>query len=444
MASDFYSTASPRNASIISLHLTKPEHDLKQEKKKRLKLRRSRANNTNGATKTLIIVKGNQEVDKSYLKQHNGFRTILKALKHRIQTLKVRRHNGSVRAVSSPSVDADRIGDSLRLSQDSTPGNVASANPERSGSTQGLVAVDPEVDKKEEVGNYGETEVTELRSSSGDDDLHWDILGTIHSYEGPTKVFSKPRAKPKTLKISDDETPLSALPLYDNRVLKEATSGLRIFVNVSEEAVKEPRKKPTSTRGESTLSGSVDDTENNEGLSSIPADELFNEDEAKGSEKLDRLLSNEKATDAIAKEIAQLLTDDPSGSSEDPSASTDDLAVVSDDLSGHQPDNLPSTSDNAPEGSKDLSTKSAESTKSDDWSTKSDDSSTKSDDSPTTFESSQTPSVSALIAADDTVASSDKSLSSTMSSATQKCLGKRDSTECTISAICCSVCCQAG
>ena len=179
-ASDFYSTASARNASIISLHRTKPEHDLKQEKKKRLKLRRSRANNTNGATRTLVIVKGNQEVDKNYLKQHNDFRPILKALEQRIQALKVRRHGGSVHEVSSPRVDAGRVGDSLRLSQDSTPGNVDSANPERSRSTQGLVAVDPEVGKKEEVG--------ELRRNGSDGIAH--VIGRRRPSVGHSRNYT--------------------------------------------------------------------------------------------------------------------------------------------------------------------------------------------------------------------------------------------------------------
>ena len=84
------------------------------------------------------------------------------------------------------------------------------------------------------------------------------------------------------------------------------------------------------TQEPSSPSKSNDITSSDDG-SSISIEELFNDDDSKSSAKIDRLLSDDKTTDALAKEIAHLLTDEPASSSENPKASPNDLAIITDD-----------------------------------------------------------------------------------------------------------------
>ena len=384
LASDCYLQYSPKNASKISYDFAKKKLNVKRKRGRPLKLCRSRTKESNGVTRTLVIVKGNQEIDSNYLKQHTDFKPILEALRQRIRTLKARKQKEAVTKMSPAKANADLVPALPHISSYSLSQDSSLANPERSLAVS-KASPDTMIDKKEEVGNYGETQVTDLRTSSSKDKLQWGILGTIHTYEGPQRIYPKQHTNKST--SVDKTTSLSSLPLYDDRVLREATSGLRIFVNISSKDNKGQYHAPSKSANP-TSSEDIKDTENNDLSSSISVDELFNDDDTKSSEKIDRLLSDDETTDALSKEIAKLLTDDPS-SPLDSATSTDDIALVPDD--------------------------------------------------------SSTASSEPIAAPDDTVESSGKSSSPTVSSAMQNCLAKRgrDSTDCSVSAVCCSVCCPA-
>jgi hypothetical protein len=239
--------------------------------------------------------------------------------------------------------------------------------------------------------------------------------------------------------------------MYDDRVLKKATSGLQIFVKDSEKDKKHVRHSshqtltgtlaPSSGLGDVTTTSSApgdiissfttdvppiastssdittgsmssedddvitsksqdDDvitSKSPDDESSISVEELFNDDDLKSSAKIDRLLSDDKTTDALAKEIASLLTDDPANSSENPKASPNDLAIITDDAPIEQKTSQPVTD--------------------------------------------VTP-----VSSEEAVSSAQMSSPLTVSTAAQQCVAKRGlgSTECSLSMICCSACCPLG
>lgn len=414
------------NTTTLSSKCRQLRLNFKQKKKKPLHFRRQRTKDTEGGTRTLMIVRGNQEISREYIKQHHGFKPVLRALKRRIEILKSRKKKG-------------------------LPNYFVVRSKSR----------DTEGGKKQVVASYGETEVTEVRTSSPEYARHWEILGTLHKYAGPKIVQANPPHKEK-LPDPFEETPLSQLPLYDDRVIKQATSGLKIFVtdsnnDKSHNKHSSPSQKtftgviptPSSssalkdvssgsstssglhdvTFGSSTSSGLHDVTSGDTSLSynhgpsrnnkvssgttttlkipnvpqfdddteSISIEDLFNDDDTKSSAKIDRLLSDDKTTDALAKEIASLLTDEPTSSYEDPKASPNDIAIITDDAPIKQKGSGPVT---------DVTTVSSE----------------------------------------EAATSVQKSSPLTVSSVSQQCLAKRglDSTQCSISMICCSVCCPLG
>ncbi|XP_028412332.1 uncharacterized protein LOC114535146 [Dendronephthya gigantea] len=432
----------------------------KFERGKQLILRRERTSETNGATRTLIIVNGDQEISREYIKQHHDFKPVLKALKQRIETLQARKQGKilSTTGVNNTSLRHLKI----------FPYLVRSASRDTEGG------------KKENVLSTAYTEVTDPRSSSPDYVPYWQVLGTIHTYDIPKKIVSRPLHREKLPDPYNDVT-LSKLPLYDDRVLKDVTSGLKIFVKDSNEKKNDKdlshqtltgvTPAPSSSTnglhdissGEPTSSGLHDDTlptssglhdntlpsssglhddtlptssgfhdvssdvfashtsnepssrptsshvttesvsaENNVAMveksphdeDSISVDDLFNDDDSKATAKIDRLLSDDKATDALAKEIASLLTDEPVGSSENPKASPKDLAIITDDAPIKQKAFQPVTD--------------------------------------------VTP-----VSSEEAVSSAQKSTPLSVSTATQQCLAKRGlgSTQCSLSMICCSACC---
>ena len=409
--------------------------EFRLQRRKALKLRRQKTKQRQGDRRTLIILKGNKEISREYMKQHHAFKPVLKALKQRLETLKARKKGG------------------LRSSSDASLPHVKFPNLYlvRSESR------DTEGGKKQDVVSTAYTEATDVRTSSPDVSPHWQIVGTIHKYETPKKVQPKPQHKEK-LPDPYEQTPVSTLPLYDDRVLNKATSGLKIFVKDSNDDKKHEKNSPHKTLSgvtpapshdvTSTSSGLHDVTTTSSGLhdvtttssshdvtssyttdepsgestsseittkgmssenddittsnnpdddSSISVEELFNDDDSKSSAKIDRLLSDDKMTDALAKEIASLLTDEPATSSENPKASPNDMAVITDDAPIEQKTSRPVTE--------------------------------------------VTP-----VASEEAVSSAQASSPLTASSATQQCLAKRGlgSTQCSLSMICCSACCPLG
>ena len=400
-----------------------------KKKRKTLKLRREKTKESRGETRTLIIVKGDQEISREYMKQHHGFKPVLKAIKNRLENLKARKKNGGLKTVNTTKDDIA----SLRHMKFPNLYLVRS------------VSQDTEGGKKQDVVSTAYTESTEVRTSSPDVTPHWDIVGTIHTYEVPKKTVVKPLHREK-LPDPYKETPLSTLPLYDDRVLKKATSGLNIFVkdSASGKHVKNLSHKTLSGVTPAPSSGLHDVTTNESGLhdvtsgditssyttdapsrvststvvttgsmssenddvttsknpddeSSISVEELFNDDDSKSSAKIDRLLSDDKTTDALAKEIASLLTDEPANSSENPKASPNDIAIITDDAPVKQKTSRPVTEVTS-------------------------------------------------VSSEEAVSSAQKSSPLDVSSATQQCLAKRGlgSTECSLSMICCSACCPLG
>ena len=465
-----------------------------------LKLRRQPTKETQATTRTFILVKGDQEISREYIKLHHEVKPVLKALRRRIETLKARKKGGL--KSSSPNATDDGPSSVLHLTKFPNLYLVRSASRDAEGG------------KKHDVLSTAYTEVTDVRTSTPEVSPDWEILGTIHKYDTPKK--SKPKHKerlpdPHIDKLSDPykETPISSLPLYDDRVLEKATSGLQIFVNdstddekhekhLSEKTLSGFTPTPSATVHDvkttssglhdvkttspglhdvkTTSSGFYDDTTTSSGLhdikttspglhdvkttssglhdvkttssglhdvkttspglqevsttssglhdvtssyttqepssasesndvtssndeSSISIEELFNDDDdSKSSAKIDRLLSDDKTTDALAKEIANLLTDDraPGSSSENPKASPNDLAIVTDDAPIEQKTSQPVT---------EVSSISAEA-----------------------------------------VSSAQKTTPLTVSKATEQCLAKRGlgSTQCSLSMICCSACCPLG
>jgi hypothetical protein len=421
-------------------HKTSPEckeFRLQQSRKKPLKLRRRRTKDSQGATRTLIIVKGNQEISREYMKQHHAFKPVLRALKQRIEDLKARRKGGGLS--SSPDNHTTNNITSLRhVTKFPNLYLVRSASRDAGGG------------KKQDVLSTAYTEVTDARTSSPEVSPYWEILGTIHTYEAPKKIVLKARHK-ETLPDPYTKTNLSTLPMYDDRVLKKATSGLQIFVKDSEKDKKHVRHSshqtltgtlaPSSGLGDVTTTSSApgdiissfttdvppiastssdittgsmssedddvitsksqdDDvitSKSPDDESSISVEELFNDDDLKSSAKIDRLLSDDKTTDALAKEIASLLTDDPANSSENPKASPNDLAIITDDAPIEQKTSQPVTD--------------------------------------------VTP-----VSSEEAVSSAQMSSPLTVSTAAQQCVAKRGlgSTECSLSMICCSACCPLG
>lgn len=483
-----------------------------------LKLRRQQTKETQATTRTFILVKGDQEISREYIKQHHEVKPVLKALRRRIETLKARK-KGGLKSSSTNATDDDPSS-VLHLTKFPNLYLVRSASRDAEGG------------KKHDVLSTAYTEVTDVRTSTPEVSPDWEILGTIHKYDTPKK--SKPKHKerlpdPHIDKLSDPykETPISSLPLYDDRVLEKATSGLQIFVNdstddekhekhLSQKTLSDVTPTPSATVHDVkttssglhdvkatspglhdvkiTSSGFYDDTTTSSGLhdvkttspglhdvkttssglddettssglyddtttstelhdvkttsselhdvkptspglqevsttssglhdvtssyttqepssasesndvtssndeSSISIEELFNDDDSKSSAKIDRLLSDDKTTDALAKEIANLLTDDhvPASSSENPKASPNDLAIVTDDAPIEQKTSQPVT---------EVSSISAEA-----------------------------------------VSSAQKTTPLTVSKATEQCLAKRGlgSTQCSLSMICCSACCPLG
>ena len=488
---------------------------VRQKRRRVLKLRRQRTKETQATTRTFILVKGNQEISREYIKQHREVKPVLKALRRRIETLKARKKGGL--KSSSAEATAD---DAASLAKFPNLYLVRSASRDAEGG------------KKQNVLGTAYTEVTDVRTSTPDVSPDWEILGTVHKYDAPKKAKPKHKEKlpdPHIEKVPDSykETPLSSLPLYDDRVLKKATSGLQIFVKDSTDDEKHEKHsshnggvKPASSTGlhdvkttspglhdvtttsfdlnddtttsseshddtttssglhddTTTSSGLHDDTTTSSGLhddtttsglhadtitssglhddtitssglhdvkttssglqvpttssklhdvtskdvtssyitqepsspsetnditssddgSSISIEELFNDDDSKSSAKIDRLLSDDKTTDALAKEIANLLTDEPASSSEDPKASPNDLAIITDDAPIEQKT------------------------------------------------SQQVTEVSPISA--EAVSSAQKTSPLTVSRATEQCLAKRGlgPTQCSLSMICCSACCPLG
>ena len=388
--------------------------------RKPLRLVHQRKKESSGVTRTLIVIKGNQEISREYIKQHHAFKPVLRALKRRIENLKARK-NGEM--VNMTSVDTK----SLRYLK-----TLPKLYLVRSKSR------DTEGGKKQDVLSTAYTEVTDVRTSSDEVIPHWDVLGTIHSYKAPKKFVIKPLHKEK-LPDPYEEPPSSSLPLYDDRILKKVTSGLKIFVNDVNNETKQAKHfsnkalsgvtpspssglhdvtfgdvtslfttdKPASTSTltndevtEGNMSSENDDITSSKNLndkSSISIEELFNDDDSKSSTKIDELLSDDKTTDALAKEIANLLTDEPQDSSENPKASPNDLAIITDDAPVKQKAFRPITD--------------------------------------------VTP-----VSSEEAVSSAQKASPLTISTATQQCLAKRGlgSTDCSVSMICCSACCPLG
>ena len=410
----------------------------KYERGKLLRLRVERTSETKGATRTLIIVKGDQQISREFVKQHHGFKPVLKALKQRIETLQALKQERRLTTdVNNASL--------YHLSR--FPNLVRSASRDAKGG------------KKQDVLSTAYTEVTDARSSSPEYVPYWKVLGTIHNYEVPKKPVSR-HAQREKLPDPYNDVSLSKLPLYDDRVLKNVTSGLKIFVKDPNEKKKDKNSShktltgvtpsPSSSglhdisSGVPTSSGLHDDalptssglhdvtsgifgshttdepssgatpshfttgsvsSENNVVMASkspndddsISVDDLFNDDDSKATAKIDRLLSDDRATDALAKEIASLLTDEPTSSSENPKASPKDLAIITDDAPIKQKAFQPVTD--------------------------------------------VTP-----VSSEEAVSSAQKSTPLSISTATQQCLAKRGlgSTQCSLSMICCSACCPLG
>ena len=208
-----------------------------------LKLRRQPTKETQATTRTFILVKGDQEISREYIKQHHEVKPVLKALRRRIETLKARKKGGLISS-STNATDGD-------------PSSVLHFTKFPNLYLVRSASRDAEGDKKHDVLSTAYTEVTDVRTSTPEVSPDWEVLGTIHKYDTPKK--SKPKHKeilpdPHIEKLSDPykETPISSLPLYDHRVLEKATSGLQIFVNDSTDD--EKHEKHLS---EKTLSGAT-------------------------------------------------------------------------------------------------------------------------------------------------------------------------------------------
>ena len=427
-----------KDSDICNHGSTTPECKEKKRRKALKLLHHEKTKESRGETRSLTIVKGDQEISREYIKQHHDFKPVLKAIKQRLEILKARKSNGGLKTSDVNTTDEDSA--SLRHLKFPNLYLVRSASRDTEGG------------KKQDVVSTAFTEVTDIRTSSSDVIPHWEIAGTIHKYEIPKKVVVKPHRE----KLPDpyEETPLSKLPLYDDRVLKKATSGLKIFVkdsngkdekHSSHKTLSGVTPAPSALHDVTTTSSGLHDvTSTSSGLhdvtsgditslyttdepaktsasgdvttgsmssenddvttskspddeSSISVEELFKDDDSKTSAKIDRLLSDDKTTDALAKDIASLLTDEPADSFENPKASPKDMAIITDDAPIKQGPSRPVTE--------------------------------------------VTP-----VSSEEAVSSAQNSSPLDVSTATQQCLAKRGlgSTQCSLSMICCSVCCPLG
>lgn len=343
-----------------------------------VKLKHQKFREINVKTRGLVIVKGDQEIDRKYVEQHHDIRTILQALRKRIDALKASKIDSGL-STSLPTLRHLTNSRQLYLKPSSS-----------------LVT---ESEKKELL-NASSTKVTDIKNSSPDATLQWSVFGTIHDYEPPKNIFKHKQKFPVPPSIN-----LTSLPLYDDRVLQKATSGIKIFVKEpNDENIKDNYKHVNnSTEGNSpasVLSGlhdvylSTDDVKS--GLhadeNSISVGDLFKVGSSKSLKKINRLLSDDGIVDTLAKKIAYLLSDELVNSPEN----QNDVRIVNEDRQENV--SPPPVINITPVSSK-----------------------------------------AAVSFAQDTDPTS-------VSKMTQQCLAKRGlgSSDCSLSVICCSVCCPLG